>query len=233
MRHRFGAVEALAGVDFAARSGEVVALLGPNGAGKTTLLRALCGLLEPSEGEIRVRAGGGRGLLRQAVGWCPQGLVVWGSLTCQEQLELMGSMQGLGRREARARALATLEVMGLGGAASRLAEALSGGMKRRLSVGLALVHDPPVLLLDEPEAGLDPESRWALRAFVQAQARERGRAVVISTHHVDEAERAADRVVLLASGRVRGEGTPAAVARQAGAASLEEAVRALAGGGGA
>lgn len=230
LRHRYGSVEALRGVDVAVRCGEVLALLGANGAGKTTLLRALCGLLRPLAGEVTLEVGGGL-RRREAVGWCPQGLVVWESLTCMEQVEFMASMQGVGVASGRRRGLALLEALGLGEVASRQAGQLSGGMQRRLSVALALVHDPPVLALDEPEAGLDPESRWALRRFVQEEAHGRGRAVVISTHHVDEASRVADRVVVLARGRVVGEGTPEEVARAAGAGSLEEALRALSVGG--
>ena len=216
---RYGPVHALRGAQLRVEPGEVVALLGVNGAGKTTLLRCVCGLLEPDEGQV---GWGGGGDPRCEVGYCPQALTLWPALTCLEQLAFLGQLHGLGRRARRARARELLEALGLQGRADDLARTLSGGMKRRLSIALALVHDPALLVLDEAEVGLDPQSRVALRAFLASLAHRQGKGVLLSTHGLDEVERLADRVVILDQGQVLAEGAPAQLVAELGQASILE-----------
>ena len=194
------------------RRGELLALLGPNGAGKTTLMRMLCGVLRPDSGAIRLFGDAGRSLpraQRTRVGYCPQALVIWRDLTCTEQLVLMGEMFGLKRRAAHARAEELLRVLGLEHKAASRAQSLSGGMKRRLNIALSLVHDPELLILDEPAAGLDPQSRILVRKVILGLAHDKDKAVLVSTHDMDEAERLADRVAVMDHGRLIALDTPA------------------------
>ncbi len=159
---RFGEVLAVDGLSLDVHEGEVLGFLGPNGAGKTTSIKMLCGLLRPDSGTVLVGGKpitGGNAAVRRRVGVCPQEVVLWEKLTCLEQLEFMGEMYDLTKAEARRRGRRLLIDMGLETKSGALATALSGGMKRRLNFALALVHDPEIVVLDEPEAGLDPQSR--------------------------------------------------------------------------
>jgi ABC-2 type transport system ATP-binding protein len=203
LSHRYGERRALDGVSLRLEPGAVVALLGPNGAGKSTLLRALCGLLRPDQGRVIAAPGA-------AVGWCPQHMALWDDLTPREQLDFLGAAWRLPRADRRRRADALLDALGLLDRADDLASALSGGMRRRLAVALALIHSPRVLLLDEPEVGLDPASRASLRAFLADFARQ-GRAVLLSTHDLHEAERSARELLILDQGRLLDRGAPAAL----------------------
>lgn len=203
----YGEVRALDGVDLDLFGGEVVALLGVNGAGKTTLMRILCGLDAPStkKGVLRTSSSAS---LREVVGYCPQELTIWGDLTAKEQVAMLGRLHGASARDASARADHLLSTLGLAERAGALASTFSGGMKRRLSIAMALVHDPEVLILDEAEVGLDPQSRVNLRAFITRLARQEGKAILLSTHGIDEVERIADRVVILDKGKVVASGAP-------------------------
>lgn len=198
LHHSYGAVQALRGVSLELRPGLITGLLGPNGAGKTSLLRILCGLLKPSGGQVT---------LRRPVGWCPQELALWGDLTCLEQLLFLASAWKLPRRQRRPRAMELLRAVALEQRAHSLAAQLSGGMKRRLSIAMALIHDPGVLILDEPEVGLDPTSRGALRDLLRQLAQE-GRAILVSTHNLFEVQALAHQVILLDQGRVLDQGSP-------------------------
>jgi len=219
---RFGEVVAVRDLSFDVRRGEIFGLLGPNGAGKTTTLRMLCGLLRPDAGRVLVA---GRPLRRGGDSWtrvglCPQDLVLWQKLSCREQLEFVGEMHGLRRREARRRGDEVLASLGLTEKARVLAFQLSGGMQRRLNLALALVHDPEVVVLDEPGAGLDPQSRVLVREYVRGLARRK--TVVITTHDMDEADRLADRVAIVDRGALLVLDTPAALKRGVGEGDLLE-----------
>jgi ABC-2 type transport system ATP-binding protein len=209
---RYGPVTALAGIDFAVRPGEVVALLGPNGAGKTTAVQLLLGLARPSEGEARLfgldprRAGA-----RVRVGAMLQISKVPETLKVKEHVDLVSSYypRPLPRREVMAAA-------GLEGIEDRLFGKLSGGQRQRVLFALALCGDPDLLFLDEPTVGLDVKARRAFWAVIEEKARQ-GRSVLLTTHHLEEADALADRIVLLAKGKVIAEGTPAEIkARAAG-----------------
>lgn len=220
---RFGSLTAVDGLSLAVQQGEIFGLLGPNGAGKTTSINMLCGLLKPDAGQVFLHGwpvNGGDPSARARVGVCPQEAIVWEKLTCLEQLEFIGEMYGLPRRTARLRGTGLLETLGLAGKANELGGQLSGGMKRRLNLALALVHDPEVLVLDEPEAGLDPQSRVLVRDFIRSLAR--SKTVILTTHNMDEAERLADRVAIIDHGRLLVLDTPGALKRKIGEGDVLE-----------
>jgi ABC-2 type transport system ATP-binding protein len=193
---RFGEREALRGVSFEARSGEVLAVIGPNGAGKTTLLEIVAGAQEPDAGSVTRPAGG--------VGWVPQRLSVYTRLTVEENLRLFARLEKLERpQEAVAR---MLDITGLRERAGDTVDTLSGGNRQRVNVAVGLLSSPDVVLLDEPSAALDPRQR--ARFWVVAERLvEEGAAVLFTTHDVAEAERHADRVLVIADGDMLFDGT--------------------------
>jgi ABC-2 type transport system ATP-binding protein len=209
LRKRFGDVTAVDGLSFTVGEGEIFALLGPNGAGKTTTINMICGFLPPDSGSILLRGADAfldGGDLKRRVGLCPQSIVVWDRLTCGEQLVFLAELYGVGRTLARSRAHELLDSLDLRAQEKRLARTLSGGMQRRLNIALALVHDPELIVLDEPEAGLDPQSRVLVRAYVRSLASRK--TVILTTHNMDEAERMADRVAIIDAGRLLVLDTP-------------------------
>ncbi len=190
--------------------GEIFGLLGPNGAGKTTTINMICGLLKPDSGHITIqgkRVGSGDKTLHLRVGICPQQTILWEKLTCMEQVEFIGEMYSMPRSRAKQRGCELLEVLSLYDQRNKLAGELSGGMQRRLNLALALVHDPEIVVLDEPEAGLDPQSRVLVRDYIQSMARRK--TILLTTHNMDEAERLADRVAIIDHGRLLVLDTPA------------------------
>ena len=192
---RFGSKWALRNATLTVSPGELLALVGPDGAGKTTLLRLMAGLARPTGGRV------GRYLPRDRLGFCGADFDLYGDLTVQENLSFFGSVRGMSRADLAKAAARLLELVGLAEARDRLAAQLSGGMKKKLSLAAALIHDPALLLLDEPTVGVDPGSRRELWDIV-AQANAWGAAVVYTTPYLDEAERAR-RVVVLDDGEVR------------------------------
>ena len=226
LRKSFGDVEAVRDLSLDVLRGEVFGFLGPNGAGKTTTIRMVCGLLRADAGEIVVNGTSLRRdprACRRHIGLCPQELVVWETLTCLEQLVFLGTQYDMRRREARRRSLELLDTLGLSDKANRLARTLSGGMKRRLNLALALVHDPELLVLDEPQAGLDPQSRILVREYILSLARHK--TVLITTHEMDEADRLAERIGIMDHGRLLVLDTPERLKdAHAGAEILEVAV---------
>jgi ABC-2 type transport system ATP-binding protein len=204
---RFGSVEALRGLDLTVPYGQVTALVGPNGAGKTTLLLVLATLLRPDAGEVRV-AGydpvADPVAVRAATGWMPDVFGVYDQLTVREYLAFFADAYLLGRTRAADRVAYLLDLVHLAEYASRPVHVLSRGQKQRLALARALVHEPRVLLLDEPASGLDPRSRVELRDLLRGLA-EAGCAVLVSSHILTELEEIADRVVFVAGGRTKGE----------------------------
>jgi ABC-2 type transport system ATP-binding protein len=210
LRKSFGKVQALRGIDLAVPQGGVCALLGPNGAGKTTAVRVLATLTRPDGGTALV-AGHDvvrePGKVRRVIGLAGQHAAVDDDLTGRENLLILGLMQHLGRRRAKARAAELLERFGLADAGGRLVKTWSGGMQRRLDLIASLIVTPAVLFLDEPTTGLDPRSRSEIWSAVRSLAAE-GTTVLLSTQYLEEADRIADQIVIIDAGRVTAQGTP-------------------------
>jgi ABC-2 type transport system ATP-binding protein len=192
----FGDVRAVDGLSLEVRRGEIFGFLGPNGAGKTTTIKLMCGLLRPDAGTIFVAG---------TIGLSPQEIMIWETLTPFEQLAFIGRMHGLDGRKASGRADALLAAFGLREKRKKLARTLSGGMQRRLNIALALVHEPDVLFLDEPQAGLDPQSRVLVREHIRGLAP--ATTVVLTTHDMEEAEKLSDRVCIIDRGKVLAQDT--------------------------
>jgi ABC-2 type transport system ATP-binding protein len=211
LRKRYGDVQALDGVSFQVREGEVFALLGPNGAGKSTTVRVLVTLTRPDEGVATVS---GHDVVREAnavrrtIGYVPQDSGVDELGTGRENLILQGRIQGMGGRTLRARADELLELVGITDAADRIVKNYSGGMRRRLDIALGLVHRPRVLFLDEPTTGLDPEARVVMWEEVSRLARAESLTILLTTHYLEEADQLADRLAIVSQGRIVVEGTP-------------------------
>ncbi len=197
--------------------GEIVGLIGPNGAGKTTTLEVLATLLAPNAGEVRIaghdlrRAAQG---VRRSIGRVPQEAALYPTLTGRENAVFFARLGGVGGKDARRGAAAVLDQVGLAARADEPAATYSGGMQRRLSLACGLLGSPPVLLLDEPTVGVDPQSFESIVVAIRAHARS-GAAILDSTHHMDEAEDLCDRVVLIDSGRAVATGSPAHLVRAA------------------
>ncbi|MHC4779319.1 MAG: ABC transporter ATP-binding protein [Planctomycetota bacterium] len=204
---RFGELTALDGVSFHVEPGEIFGLLGPNGAGKTTAISILSGLLSPDGGTATVaghRAGDRKS--RAGLGVAPQDLALYEDLSAAKNLAFFGAIQGLRGRDRSARAEKVLELVGLRDRASDRVETFSGGMKRRLNLAVALIHDPDVLLLDEPTVGVDPQSRAHLFETIADMAA-RGKAILYTTHYMEEAERLCKHISIVDHGKVLREGT--------------------------
>jgi len=207
---RFGERTAVDDVSLRVAPGEIYGLLGPNGAGKTTTIRLACGLLALDAGTVTVagrRMGLGAGPAKRHIGYVPQDVALYPDLTVRENLRFFGRLYRLPRRRLEARIDAVLELIGLTDRAADRAESLSGGMKRRLNIGAGLIHEPTLLVLDEPTVGVDPQSRHAILANVRDFGTT-GMAVLYTTHYMEEAERLCDRVGIIDHGRVVAEGTP-------------------------
>jgi ABC-2 type transport system ATP-binding protein len=207
LRKRYGEVDALAGVSFRVEPGEIFGLLGPNGAGKTTAIGAIAGLIPPDGGSVRVMSfSAGSAEARVRLGIAPQEIALYEDLTALDNLSFFGGLYGLKGRALSERIGAALEIVGLSERARSRVSAFSGGMKRRLNLAAALVHDPSVLLLDEPTAGVDPQSRAHLFDAVRALA-DRGKTVLYTTHYMEEAEKLCRRIAILDRGRMLAQGT--------------------------
>lgn len=206
---RFGEIEAVRDVGFEIAPGESYGLLGPNGAGKTTTISIVAGLLEADAGEVTVA---GKRLTtksvaaKAAIGFVPQDLAIYLDLTARENLSFFASLYGIRGQRSRARVNEVLEIIGLGERADDQAKKYSGGMKRRLNIGIGLLHSPSLLILDEPTVGVDPQSRNAILESVEHLSGQ-GMAVLYTTHYMEEAERLCDRVGIIDRGELKAEGT--------------------------
>ncbi|MFN8109192.1 MAG: ABC transporter ATP-binding protein [Thermoleophilia bacterium] len=220
-----GEVLALDGLDLHVPRGAFFGLLGPNGAGKTTLIRSIVGLTTPDRGEIRVMgvpAHGATGAAsRRLIGYAPQDGGLDRFVTVRELLRYHGRYFGMTRADAAERADAMLEAFDLTGKADVLPNRLSGGMRRRLLLARALVHRPPLVILDEPTAGVDVELRLDLWEFIRALNAD-GTTILLTTHYLEEAETLCDRVAFIRDGRIAAQDTPEALRARFGAGRLED-----------
>ena len=218
LRRRFGEIVAVDGVGFGIGAGETYGLLGPNGAGKTTTISMIAGLLERDGGEVTVdgepmttrsvRA-------KSAIGYVPQDLAIYPDLSGRENLMFFARLYGMSTAEARRRIAEVLTLTGLADRAGDQAKHYSGGMKRRLNIGLGLLHRPKLLILDEPTVGVDPQSRNAILDSVAALSGA-GMAVLYTTHYMEEAERLCDRIGIIDHGQLIAEGTRDDLVRMVG-----------------
>jgi ABC-2 type transport system ATP-binding protein len=209
LRKTFDDLVAVDDVGFHIAQGETYGLLGPNGAGKTTSISMICGLLERDAGsvvvdgqELTTRSVGAK----KAIGYVPQDIAIYPDLSAKENLAFFGRMYGLAGDELKKRVAAVLETIGLSDRADDKSDDFSGGMKRRLNIGIGLLHEPRLLVLDEPTVGVDPQSRNSILESVE-QLSTAGMAVLYTTHYMEEAERLCDRVGIIDHGKIVAEGT--------------------------
>ena len=208
--------EVVSGISFSAAPGQIIGLLGPNGAGKTTTVSMICGLTAPDEGEVTL---GGQRITddaspaKQKIGFVPQDLALYENLSAIGNLELFGALYGISGELLKTRSRAGLELVGLADRANDKPATFSGGMKRRLNIACALVHDPDILLLDEPTVGIDPQSRNAIFDNLET-LKARGKCMVYTTHYMEEAERLCDHIVIIDHGKVIANDTLAGLYRQ-------------------
>ncbi len=206
----FNEHKAVNGVSFTIYKGEIFGLLGPNGAGKTTTIRILSTVLEPDHGDATI---GGYSIRRNAeavrrlIGVCPQELALYADLSALDNLLFFGRMVGLSGKEARAQALANLELMGLTDRARGKVDKYSGGMKRRINLAIALMGHPQLLFLDEPTVGIDPQSRNMIYETIEG-LRDKGMTILYTTHYMEEADRLCKRVAIMDGGQVIAMDTP-------------------------
>jgi len=203
---KYGSNQALRGTSFSVKAGERLALLGPNGAGKTTLIRTMCGRIRPDSGRVLLfdRPIQEPSVLQQ-LGVIPQDLAIYADLTARENLECFGRLHGLRSTRLKDRVDWALDWIGLTDRAHDLTSKFSGGMKRRVNIACGVLHKPRVLLLDEPTVGVDPQSRQRIFDMLD-ELHLQGTSIVLTTHHLDEAEQRSDRIVIVDHGQVIAEG---------------------------
>ncbi|MHC1685187.1 MAG: ABC transporter ATP-binding protein [Clostridiaceae bacterium] len=213
----YGSFKAVDDLSFEVKKGEIFGFLGPNGAGKTTTINMICGLIPFNRGDIYlngVSVSKDKYSTRSLIGMCPQNILIWKDLTCIEQIEFMGGMYDVPKKAARERGLELLESMKLIEKKDKLGKTLSGGMQRRLNIILALIHDPEIVILDEPEAGLDPQSKVLVRDYIKSLAEVK--TVILTTHDMDEAERLCHRIAIIDGGKIVAKGTSKELKSQSG-----------------
>lgn len=216
LRKGYGDLQAVDGLDLMIRKGEVFGFLGPNGAGKTTSINMMVGLLRPTSGEVKINGKDIAEVDKGIIGICPQDLVFWENLTCRENLKLMGDMYRVPASILKPRIAELLEQLFLTDKADTLASKLSGGMKRRLNVAMAVVHGPEIVVLDEPSEGLDPQSRRVLWKYIRSLRDDGGKTVILTTHLMDEADRLSDRVAIIDHGKLLRLDTPENLKKEVG-----------------
>ncbi|MBL8094487.1 MAG: ATP-binding cassette domain-containing protein [Anaerolineales bacterium] len=218
LRKTYGENEAVKGVSFEIKTGEIFSLLGPNGAGKTTTISMLSGLIAPTGGDAVIA---GHSIVsdslrvRERIGVVPQEIALYDDLTARENLTFWGQMYGLGGARLSARIAAVLEQIGLSDRANERVKTYSGGMKRRVNIGVGLLHEPQLLFMDEPTVGIDPQSRRAILDTVKA-LNALGMAVLYTTHYMEEAAELSNRVGIIDHGRMIALGTQRELAQQIG-----------------
>jgi ABC-2 type transport system ATP-binding protein len=209
LRKAFGSLVAVDSVSFSVQPGQLVGLLGPNGAGKTTTVSMIAGIIAPDVGEVRVnghRMEGDTDPTKARIGLVPQDLALYDELSARDNLRFFGGLYGLKGAILDRAMTAALELVGLSDRVRDRVKTFSGGMKRRLNLAAGLLHDPEILLLDEPTVGVDPQSRNAIFDNL-ATLKRRGKALLYTTHYMEEAERLADRIVVIDHGKVIADDT--------------------------
>lgn len=223
---RFGSFTAVDGVSFSVERGEVLGFLGPNGAGKSTTMRMLAGFMTPSAGTARICGHDVQAdpvAARRNLGFLPEGAPTYPEMTVEGFLRFVARIRGYGGGELRDRVANAIALTSLAGVRLQPVETLSKGFKRRVGLAQALLHDPPVLVLDEPTDGLDPNQKHEVRTLIKRMAPEK--AIVISTHILEEVDAVCTRAIIIAHGHVIADATPADLARRHPSGKLEEVFR--------
>ncbi len=224
LRKNYGDFVAVKDLNLKIRKGEVFGFLGPNGAGKTTSIRMMVGLLKPTSGEILINEEKIDDVERGKIGICPQELVLWENLTCRESLKLMGDMYEVPKDALKQRINKLLKDLFLEEKANTTVSNLSGGMKRRLNLAMAVIHEPEVVVLDEPSEGLDPQSRRVLWNYIKSLRDDEGKTVILTTHLMDEADSLSDRIAIIDHGELLRLDTPENLKKEIGEGDVVEMV---------
>ncbi len=223
LHKHFGQVTAVDGVSMEVKDGTFLGLLGPNGAGKTTLMRLMTGLLIPDSGSVKFDGrpmNGNAVSVKQAIGVTSQHVNLDKELTVEENMEFAGRLYRMEKAQIAAATDRLLGILGLDPARKRMAQNLSGGMKRKLMIAKALIHDPQYLFLDEPTVGIDPNARRDIWDFLRVQHKE-GKTILLTTHYIEEAQHLCDNVMLIDEGRIFRENTPQGLIAQIGPFKVE------------
>ena len=228
LRKRFGPIEAVRGVSFDVSQGEVLGFLGPNGAGKTTTMRMITGFLSPSGGSARV---GGHDVaedpvaVKRLIGYLPENAPAYASMTVTAFLRFAGAVRGFKGADLRNRVAATIEKCHLGGVRNQTIGTLSKGFRQRTCFAQAVLHDPPVLIMDEPTDGLDPNQKFVVREMIREMAA--SKVIIVSTHILEEVDAVCTRAIIIARGTIVANGSPDALRALGGTGRLEDVFRKL------
>jgi len=226
LSRRYGALMAIDDISFSVRPGEVLGFLGPNGAGKTTTMRIIAGFLSPTSGTVRVC---GHDVERESLaaracmGYLPEGAPIYGEMSVRAFLDFIADVRGLKGERRRARLDDVIGRLGLHGVLEQVVETLSKGFKRRVGLAQALLHDPQVLILDEPTDGLDPNQKHEVRTLINAMAKDK--IIVISTHILEEVDAVCSRAIIIAGGRLLADESPQALAARSPTRRLDDVFR--------
>lgn len=213
---RYEDLMAVDGLNIRIKKGEVFGFLGPNGAGKTTSIKMMVGLLRPTSGNILINGKDVQSIDKETIGICPQELMLWENLTCKESLNLMADMYNVPKDIRDPRVKKLLDDLYLSEKADTVVSKLSGGMKRRLNLALSVIHEPEVVVLDEPSEGLDPQSRRVLWNYIRSMRDEEGKTVILTTHLMDEADQLSDRIAIIDHGKLIRLDTPENLKKEIG-----------------
>jgi ABC-2 type transport system ATP-binding protein len=222
LRKSYGDVAAVDGISFHASQGETVGFLGPNGAGKTTTVSMIAGLVQPDAGEVRIAGHAMRGdthPAKRSIGFVPQDIGLYEEVSARENLCLFGALYGMRGTDLKRAMDGALDLVGLADRSKNLVKDFSGGMKRRLNLAASLLHDPQLLLLDEPTVGVDPQSRNAIFENLQV-LKKRGKTILYTTHYMEEAERLCERLLIVDHGKIIADDTLESLRRSAPGGSV-------------
>ena len=225
---RFGPIHAVRNVSFSVRHGEVLGFLGPNGAGKSTTMKMITGFLEPTDGTVRVNGHDVKTdpiSVKSAIGYLPEGAPAYGEMTVVRFLEFIAEIRGYSGEEKQQRIGRVIDLVHLDSVLEQTVETLSKGFKRRVGVAQALLHDPDVLIMDEPTDGLDPNQKHEVRSLIKEMAE--NKAIVISTHILEEVDAVCSRAIIIAAGQILFDGTPAELRAQSEKNDYDDAFRTI------